>query len=273
MKFKLRLVIMVFLIIFTLYPLTTYSAKNYSFGIFTSSDSCDLNKFLKYKEIVVDATIFSKEDIDYLHENGVKVFSYINIGSLEKFRPYYEDFASITLSNYENWSNERWIDVSNPKWQNYVVNTLSKDLFSKGIDGLFIDNIDIYTIYKKDKIFNGIHCILKTLNDKYKKPIIINNGYDFIQKALSLKLNLTDLFYGLNKEEVFTIIENYENDIFRTNILEERNFVLSYLNTLSKKGINIYIIEYSKNKNLNKKMIKYYNKKNYKFFISSTVNL
>lgn len=275
MKSKIRFsfITAVFLIVFTIYPLNTYSAQNNSFGIFTSYDPTSLNKFLKYNEIVIDASIFSKEDIDYLHENGVKVFSYLNIGSLEDFRPYYNEFVDITLCNYENWPGERWIDVSNSEWQDYVVNNLAQDLFSKGVDGLFIDNVDIYSICNEDKIFDGIYSILKTLNQKYNKTIIINNGYDFTQKSLSKNLKLSDLFYGVNRESVFTIVEDYENDIFKTNSYEERDFVLSYLNTLSENGINIYIIEYSKDKKLNRKMINYYNKKNYKFFISPTINL
>ena len=36
---------------------------------------------------------------------------------IESFRSYDTDFEKYTLGAYENWPEEKWIDVSAPEWQ------------------------------------------------------------------------------------------------------------------------------------------------------------
>ena len=68
--------------------------------------------------LVIDAEYFSQNDIARLRENGIReIYSYINIGSIESFRSYDTDFEKYTLGAYENWPEEKWIDVSVPEWQ------------------------------------------------------------------------------------------------------------------------------------------------------------
>ena len=68
--------------------------------------------------LVIDAEYFSQNDIARLRENGIhEIYSYINIGSIESFRSYDTDFEKYTLGAYENWPEEKWIDVSVPEWQ------------------------------------------------------------------------------------------------------------------------------------------------------------
>lgn len=254
----------------------TYSsvlAKSYNYGVFIGLSPRNISKLTKYKEVVIDAYYFSKEQIDYLHEKGVKVYSYLNIGSIEEFRPYYNDFKSMALGNYENWNDEQWIDVSNIEWQKHIVHTLAKDLDHKGIDGFFIDNVDIYSMYKNKKTFNGLYNILNSINNTYNKAIIINGGYDFITTAISNNIDIYSFLYGVNLEEVYTHIENYEHNVFTQKSTKTIDFTIEYLKFLKSKDLNIYVIEYSKNKRLNRELMKIYNELNFKAYISRKINL
>ena len=90
-----------------------------------------------YAKLVIDAEFFSKDDIAQLHKNGNKqIFSYLNIGSLENFRSDYAEFENLTLDEYENWSEERWVNVASAKWQKRIVRK-AEALLAKGIDGFF----------------------------------------------------------------------------------------------------------------------------------------
>ena len=87
------------------------------YGVFLGVEKEDFKKIKNYDLIVIDADNLTKDDIKTLKKQGnKKIFSYINIGSLEKFRSYYDDFKDITLGDYENWDDEKWVDVTNKRW-------------------------------------------------------------------------------------------------------------------------------------------------------------
>lgn len=263
-------------VLFTLFQVVPYNVQaegtdNNSYGVFIGMDSNKIDKLIGYKEVVIDGSDYTKAQIDYLHKNGVKVYNYLNIGSLEDFRPYYNDFVNITLSDYEGWSGERWIDISNAKWQDYIVNVRAKDLSDKGIDGFFLDNIDVYSQYKNDNIFNGILNVMNRLNSTYKLPIIANGGYDFFTEAMNKNLDISKLVYGVNTESVYTTVG--DNNKLLKNSNQDRKDAVDYLEILKSKGLAIYIIEYTKSNSLAETISSYFNKLNFKYYISSSLDL
>ena len=115
------------------------------YGVFLSIDSSQIKKLYGYRLVVIDAQYFSAKDIRTLHKKGVKVYTYLNVGSIENFRYYYKKYEYLTIGNYENWEEEKWVDVSNKDWQKFM-GKLSKKLLKKGVDGFFIDNCDVYDL-------------------------------------------------------------------------------------------------------------------------------
>lgn len=107
------------------------TALTKSYGVFPGLERKDKNRLKGYKTVVIDAEYFTSADIARMHKSGQKVYSYLNVGSLETYRSYYKKFKSITIGRYENWPDEYWIDVSKASWQKYVVNTLAKKLVQK----------------------------------------------------------------------------------------------------------------------------------------------
>ena len=51
---------------------------------------------------------------------GVWVYGYLNVGALEKQRPYYEKLKHLKLAKYEGWDGEYWVNVTDKAWQDYV---------------------------------------------------------------------------------------------------------------------------------------------------------
>lgn len=62
--------------------------KQKPYGVFLNLNKRNIKKLYRYKAVVIDAQFFSKEEILKLKKHKIKVYSYINIGSIEKFRPY-----------------------------------------------------------------------------------------------------------------------------------------------------------------------------------------
>lgn len=74
---------------------------------------------------------------------GVWVYGYLNVGALEKQRPYYDKLKHLRLAKYEGWDGEYWIDPTAREWQEHIL-SLAKQIKATGAIGLYLDNTDIY---------------------------------------------------------------------------------------------------------------------------------
>jgi len=52
-------------------------------------------------------------------KRGVWVYGYLNIGAMEKQRPYYEKLKHLRLAKYEGWDGEYWINPTAKEWQEH----------------------------------------------------------------------------------------------------------------------------------------------------------
>ena len=174
------------------------------YGVFLSIDSSQIKKLYGYRLVVIDAQYFSAKDIRTLHKKGVKVYTYLNVGSIENFRDYYKKYEYLTIGNYENWEEEKWVDVSNKDWQKFM-GKLSKKLLKKGVDGFFIDNCDVYDYAKTKKNFKGLAKILKNIK-RLGKGVIINGGDVFVTKYRKTYGSAKDIMTAVNQESVWSSI-------------------------------------------------------------------
>ena len=240
------------------------------YGIFLGVEKENLKKIKNYDLIVVDADNLDKDDIKSLKKQGNnKIFSYINIGSVEKFREYYNDFKNLTLEDYENWEDEKWVDVTNKKWKKHIAN-LSKEFKFKGIDGFFADNTDVYYHYKDPKVYSSLLEILTDIK-KTGLPCIVNGGDTFISKAIS-ENTLKDLVYGINQETVLTKID-FKNNAFYTSSKDTREYLEKYLKKCKDFGLKIYLTEYTRDEKIKNKIRDFCKKNRYNCYISSTIEL
>jgi hypothetical protein len=257
---------------FFLYCLSSSTLVNTSYGVFIGSSPETINEFIDFDEIVIDAFYYDNDQIDTLHKENVKVYSYLNIGSIEDFRPYYDYFKDMTLDDYENWPEEKWLDLANEKCRNYIIDVLAKNLYDKGIDGFFLDNLDNYYLYNNYEVYTGLLDIITRLNKQYNLPLIANGGYEFFNDSLNKNMNVSNLVYGVNHESIFSKIDFVNNDLIE-NDKEDCDFLLNHIDRLNKNGVNIYVIEYTSNKKLRKKLSRYYIKKGYSYYVSDSIEL
>lgn len=246
--------------------------QNKQYGVFIGMNRDELSKLFDYEEVIIDAAYFTKEDLSLLHEKNVKVYSYLNIGSLENFRPYYKEYEGITLGEYENWPDERWVDVSKKEWQSLVVEKLAKELSDKGVDGFFLDNAVVYEVYPGDEIFNGLISIISSLKQTYGKKIIVNGGFGFLSRAIDENVKLSEIIDGVNRESVLTKVD-FKSDTFKLRPAQQVEFALEDIRLVNSKIESIYIIEYSKSSRTNSKITKYYSGTNYNVYIANSLSL
>lgn len=247
------------------------------YGAFLGRIDNDVTNFNKYKYISCELNEFSDTNIKRLTEKGTNFLAYLNVGSLEEYRDYYEDFESITFLDYEDWPDERWIDVSNTTWQNYLINTIAKDFKDRGAYGVYMDNVDVYTIAKEEgknysSFATGIKNIIKGVANLGLK-VMINGGSEFLDDMNDQNDGIFSSIWAYHQEEVFSLITDYEEDEFGTQEQEDSEYYQKIANIMKNKGKEVFFLEYTKDDNLIKKIKDYCESKNYYYFIASKVNL
>jgi endo-alpha-1,4-polygalactosaminidase (GH114 family) len=250
---------------------TTVSEAKYAYGVFLSVGK-NLNRLKNYEIVVIDAQNFKKKEIQAFRAKGHKVYSYINIGSLENFRSYYKQYKSLKLGKYEHWDEEIWINVADKKWQNFIVKKLMPSLLDKGIDGFFVDNCDVYYHYKKKAIMNGLTVMMKAMVATGKK-VLINGGDCYLDAYCKSGGKWSDVITGINQETVFSKIIWNKKDKFGTASNKDHKYFTSYIERYAKKGADIYLLEYTRDKKLISKIKAYCKKKGFGYYVSDSVEL
>ena len=244
---------------------------DHSYGVFLGIEPEDIEKTLDYDTIVIDAQYFTPEEIAALHASGHTVYSYINIGSVEDFRPYYDDYVAYTIGVYENWEEERWVDVSKDAWQKFILEQLAPEILAKGVDGLFVDNADVYYIKHTKAIYNGVADILKGLQamDTY---VSINGGDTFVMDYIKKGGAFSDIADAVNQESVFSKIE-WEEKRFSSSDAEDRAYFQNYVETVAANGGDIYLLEYTKDTKLIAEIKDYCKAHHFRYYVSGSLEL
>ena len=220
---------------------TALYKNNGNFGVFIGIDGVEAARTNGYSLAVIDAQAFTPEQIATMKSYGTTVVSYLNVGSLEQSRPYYEEMSSYSLGVRENWPDEVWMDCSNPDWQNYVTGTLAQQLVDKGVDGFFIDNTDVYTAYPTDEMYQGLLNIINNLQS-FNLPIIINGGDPFVSRGLSTG-ELTYLIEAVCQEGVYTTYDRFKGYSFQNS--STTDYYKQYLESCAQQNLLVYVIEYA----------------------------
>lgn len=247
---------------------STFEKNDY--GVFLNADASSLEQLKSYNLIVIDAQYFNKSDIELLHQNGTRVYTYLNIGSIENFREYYTTYEKLTIGRYEHWDEEKWVDVADPDWQKFI-EQLSQELFEKGVDGFFIDNCDVYYYAPRESIFEGLTAILQNIMT-FDKAVIINGGDTYVTEYRERYGDINHIMTGVNQESVWSAID-FDKGTFYEQTKETRDYYCKYLEACQADGMDVYLLEYTTDKKLIHKIKKYCNEHDFHFYISNSLEL
>lgn len=220
--------------------------------------------------LVIDADYFTAEDIALLKGRNInQIYTYLNVGSIENYRSYYNDYEEFTLGEYDNWPEERWVDVSQTKWQDFIAERV-EELSLKGVDGFFIDNTDVFYMYPNDSIYDGLVTILSGIKRTGKK-VIINGGDSFVRTYIESG-EATALFDGVNQESVYTKYE-FEDATYVKNSEEDRTYLVEYLDLVKANKYSVYVLEYAKDKKIASEACSYSKDRGYICYVSNNIEL
>lgn len=249
------------------------------YGVFLGCDSSSVNKIKNYPNVAIDLDSFNTNAISTLKQSDCFIYAYLSVGSLEKYRSYYETYKDLTFMDYENWPDERWVNVSNSSWQEYILSEANR-LKGLGADGIFMDNFDVYYIAKEeyegsdinaDDIYQGC---LKMLNDLSSTgmKLMINSGTDFLERMKDENRPELSKIKVYAQETIFSKIIDYENNVFSRQDAIEKEYLINIVEFMRYYG-DVLFIEYTKDESLKKEIQEYCDEYNYHYYISDNVDL
>ena len=241
-----------------------------SYGVFLSIGE-DLESLSSFDTVVIDAQYFDEEEIREFCSSGHRVLSYINVGALEDFRSYYDDYSYLGLGEYEHWSEEIWMDVSSPAWQAFILDDLAPSLREKGIDGFFVDNCDVYYQYPTSDVLEGLGTIMEGLRDTGLE-VVINGGDTFLDAYCDAGGSWEDVITGINQESVFSKIL-WEGDEFSSADPEDNEYFRDYIERYGEAGADIYLLEYTTDPSLIRQIDSYCSEHGFTYYVSDSVEL
>lgn len=223
--------------------------------------------------IVVEPDDYTDAEIASIKKKGYKVLGYISIGTISTERSFYKIYSKYKKKRLPDWDKEYYMDMTKTQWTNFLISR-AKKLKTRGFDGYWLDNLDVYEEYKSSKTFTACWNLLIEIKN-IGGYVMVNGGSEFFDNAMDKKKDLSEIINGVTQEEVFSLINNYSGKgSFTTQKTNQSNWYKSYMKRLLTFKVQTFLLEYTRNATLKQKIIDYCKK--YKmtgYYISNDVNL
>ena len=230
----------------------------------------DVNRIIKAKPsiAVIDFAEFNDVQIKKLRSKGIKLIGYLNVGSIEKTRPYYAKYKKYAIGTYSDWD-EKWMDLSKKEWQDFLIGR-AKSFKKRGAMGLYIDNLDVVEEYKSKKLYAPARAILKQIRKETGLYLMVNGADYFVSRCIRDKVVH---FQAIQQEEVFTRIIDIGKNKAGSQTASECKRLKAYCANVKKHGIAVYLLEYKASASALLKISTYCKKHKMNYYNSKTVDL
>ena len=227
------------------------------------------------KILVIEPEDYTLEEIKKLKKHGAMLLGYISVGSVSDERPYYKKLKPFRLSRLEDWHHEWYLDLRKEEVKKWCVNR-AKEIKAMGFDGWWCDNVDVYEYHKSSEMYNAITSVLKSIK-ALGGYVMINGGSEYISKLMDSDKNHKAITFidGITQEEVISLIKDYDGKgKFGKQTSEMNKWYESYMIRLLRHGIQAFLLEYTTDASVKKKIIDFCQKNNMSgFYISGDVDL
>lgn len=204
----------------------------------------DVTELQKYRVSIISP----EADLTRINMNqpGKKIFGYLSIGEIAPDASYVND--AMRMGFDMQYKNQTWgshlMDVSDPRWQNYIVDNLARQISSKGFQGFFLDTVDSHQILargsesRKKSLEDGIVTIVNRLNERYPNmDILLNRGFDVWQRVAGS-------IDGVLAESLFHTYD-FATGKYGPTSKGDQEWLLGKLKSIQQGGVPIYVIDYA----------------------------
>ena len=211
------------------------------YKVYLGLNGSDVNRIIKAKPsiAVIDFAEFGDLQIKKLRSKGIKLISYLNVGAIEKTRPYFKAAKKYAIGKYSDWD-EMWMDVSAKPWQDFLV-AQAENFKKRGAMGLYIDNLDVVEEYKPRNLYPHAVELLNRIRQETGLYLMVNGADYFVTNAV---LKGQRSFQAIQQEEVFTRITDIEGNKAKSQKPKEKKRLKAYCVAAKKRGLDVYLLEY-----------------------------
>ena len=157
-------------------------------------------RFAPFDVVIVDGEEATAAKVGAIQSQGTVVLGYLSVGTIEKWRGWYEQVKRYRLNADQNWRDEWFADTSRPGYRNAIVDDIAPTLLAKGFEGLFLDNVDMVETRNHRAQRAGMRMLVAELSD------LAHSGGDllFAQNGAWIleKLGMVAYLDGWNREDV-----------------------------------------------------------------------
>jgi cysteinyl-tRNA synthetase len=193
------------------------------------------------------AANYEPQDIAELKSQGKLVVSYLNIGSAEPFRSYWSLVQAYILKKYPGWD-EFYMDVSKPGYREVMLKTVVPQILAKGVDGLFLDNVDAGSDIGRPDVAAGVVELVRQIHARYPQALLIaqSSNLRVLTERGSDGRRFYQYVHGLAREEVSATYQGGYHKVPAT----QSDAMLRTLAAWRSKGLAVFTLDYADSKDL-----------------------
>lgn len=219
-------------------PLAALPAQSFAFAIGNGNLSGGPEEVAErlgaFDLVVVDGELATADEVAALQAQGTTVLAYLSVGTIEKWRSWYDRVKRFRLGAWADWKDEWFADVSKPALRRILDQEIAPEILAKGFDGLFLDNVDMIETRNHAPQRDGMRDLvleLSTLAHSQGRLLFAQNGAWGLRK-----LGLLEAIDGWNREDV-TWTYDFDRRRYVPNSPGARRAALSELAAFHDRGL------------------------------------
>ena len=227
--------------------LTDKDAKEKSTAVFYGAN-LPTDVLSQYRRIIVEPDNVKPNELLALRAKDSRVFAYVSIGEVNPSRKWFKKIKTAwVLGDNKIWDS-KVMDLASSGWQDFLVDTVVAPLWKAGYQGLFLDTMDSFYIFAKDKQQQEIQTkaltqLMEKIHQRYPEMRFISNrGFEVLPSiGKQLEAVVAESLYASwhNGKKIYQ--ETPEND---------QKWLLNKLNKIKKDlSIDVIIIDYAESAN------------------------
>ena len=223
-------------------PVQANAPELHSTAVFYAAD-LPLDLLGQFQRVIVEADNVKPAELQALHQQGAKVLAYLSIGEIAPSRRWYKQIKpSWVLGKNRVWDSEI-MDITNPNWQQFIVEELVTPLVKQGYDGFFLDTLDSFQILAKtdesrNKQAQALVTLLQSVRTKYPNiQLVANRGFELMPQ-------IAPLLDAVLAESLYAAWDN-AHQTFKPSTATDTDWLLQKLHSIQQNfGLEIIVLDY-----------------------------
>ena len=211
----------------------------------SGSDQAVGERYEDFDLVVVDGDEATPGQVEAIKGGGATVLAYLSVGTIEKWRPWYDRVKRYRLSAWQDWKDEWFADTSKAAFRSKLVN-VAGGILDEGFDGLFLDNVDMVEVSRHKQQRKGMGTLVSDLGELVDERLLFaQNGAPGVLDGYPAQDvdPLIDHLDGWNREDV-TWTYDFDRRRYVKNRPADRDSALEELEEIGAEGLETTATDY-----------------------------